>query len=285
MEMTQALDEALSTLITASHILDYQGVVDAYGHISLRDANNPGHFWMSRNLAPALVACQDDLVAYRIADSEPVERDAPAGFVERAIHASIYRWYSGVNSVIHSHSHDVVPFTVTRVPLRPVYHMAGFLGASVPVWDIASCYDDRDADAHVRDLLVRDNHIGDSLAAAFGPPQALADGEVRSELPAHKVVLMRGHGFTTAAEDIRTAVFQAVYAQNNARLQAQSLALTSAAGGPGVEFLNDREIRDTSRVMPKTSARPWGLWVKQVETNNLYTNNLQSKATAHDGHP
>lgn len=282
--MTHTLDEALAILVTGSHILDHQNVVDAYGHISMRDRHNPAHFWMSRNLAPALVACHEDLVAYRILDSEPVEKNAPAGFAERAIHASIYRRYPGINSVIHSHSHDVVPFTVTRVPLRPVYHMAGFLGASVPVWDIASCYDGDPDDTHVHDLLVRDNRLGDSLAAAFGAPGILANGE-GSGLPAHPVVLMRGHGFTTAAEDIQTAVFQAVYAQNNARLQAQSLALANATGSPGVEFLNDREIRDTTTVMPKTSDRPWGLWVKQVEASNLYTNKLESKGIVNDRRP
>ena len=121
----------LSTLITASHICHYHGVLDAYGHISVRNPNNKSTFFLSHNLAPALISDLDDLVEYRIDDAEPVNPDTKAGYSERCIHSEILKKYAHVNSVIHSHAPDVLPFCISGVPLKPSIHMAGFLGASI----------------------------------------------------------------------------------------------------------------------------------------------------------
>lgn len=265
-----SIDGILSNLITASHILHYHNVVDAYGHISVRDPKNPDIFWMSRNLAPALVTSRDDLVPYWVSNAEPVEKNAPAGFSERAIHSSILRRFPNLMSVIHSHSQDIVPYTVSDVPLRPVLHMAGFIGHSAPVWDIARCYDDKSQD-YIYDLLVRDTHIGDSLATAFG---------VTADSPDHRVVLMRGHGFTTASESIETAVFQAVYAQNNARIQTSALTLNATLAlaesqRRELAYLHDRETVDTTKYLLQSHKRPWLLWTNEVEASNLYVNNIK----------
>lgn len=124
------LKEILHTLVTASHICHYHGVLDSYGHISVRNPNNPSTFFLSYNLAPALISDLDDLVEYRVDDAEPVNPARKAGYSERCIHSEILKKYAHVNSVIHSHAPDVLPFCISDVPLRPSIHMAGFLGTS-----------------------------------------------------------------------------------------------------------------------------------------------------------
>jgi ribulose-5-phosphate 4-epimerase/fuculose-1-phosphate aldolase len=115
-------------LITANHILHYHKVVDAYGHVSIRHPENPDVYMMSGSVAPALVESPDDLIEYNVSDSSPVHSNAKKGYLERHIHGEIFKRYPDVNCVIHSHSEAVLAFTVGRVPLVPVYHMAGFLG-------------------------------------------------------------------------------------------------------------------------------------------------------------
>lgn len=119
-------------LITASHILHFTGVVDAYGHVSVRHPQNSSLYLMSRNEAPALVNSSADIVQYFVNDSSPVDANAPSGFIERYIHSEIYKAYPDIQCVIHSHSEDVLPYAVAGVPLRPVYSMSGFLGMSCP---------------------------------------------------------------------------------------------------------------------------------------------------------
>jgi ribulose-5-phosphate 4-epimerase/fuculose-1-phosphate aldolase len=115
--------------VVANHIIHKNGVVDAFGHISIRHPGKADVFIMSANMAPALVRSTSDFVEYRIADSAPCHTNAPKGFIERFIHSEIYKSYSGVKCVIHSHAEDVLPFAVSGVPLRPMFHMTGFLGA------------------------------------------------------------------------------------------------------------------------------------------------------------
>jgi ribulose-5-phosphate 4-epimerase/fuculose-1-phosphate aldolase len=116
-------------LITASHILHYHNVLDAYGHISVRNPDNPETFYLPRNSAPALLSKQEDIVEYKISDAAPVEGDnAPKGYIERYIHSEVYKKFPSVNCVVHSHATDVLPYCISEVPLKASIHMAGFLG-------------------------------------------------------------------------------------------------------------------------------------------------------------
>jgi len=179
------LRASLSTLITASHILHHHSILDAYGHISLRNPSNPSTFFLPRNLAPALIRSGDDLVEYHISDASPVlGSQAPHGYVERAIHAAVLKRWPGANAVLHAHDEEIMPWTLVvseddseeeakkEHGLAAVSHMAGFLGTGVPVWDIAHAYDERAAasghEVGARDMLVRDVALGASLAKAFG---------------------------------------------------------------------------------------------------------------------
>ena len=53
-------DEArIEDVITASHILTNEGILDSFGHVSARSAKNPDHFFMPRAMPPALVSRAD----------------------------------------------------------------------------------------------------------------------------------------------------------------------------------------------------------------------------------
>ena len=268
--------ETLSTkLITGCHILHHQGVLDAFGHLSFRHPDDPSLFIMSRNMAPGTVSRSSDLVQYRISDAEPVESNAPRGFLERYIHSEIYKCYPGVNSVVHSHSEAVVPYSINGVPLRACYHMAGFLGEGAPVWDIAQCYGPNDG----KDMLVRSVALGKGFATSFDDrnvPGSASSAE--SDFPEHRVALMRGHGFTAVAESIERCVMTAVYAQKNAVIQTTALLTRVASvgaagtGGRGMGWLSKEEAVSAADTNFGAAQRPWDLWCKEVEAHGFYSN-------------
>lgn len=123
--------------IDASHILHHQGVLDAYGHLSVRHPFNPEVFIMSRSMAPGTISSADDLIEYHVRDAEPVDSNTTVkGFAERHIHSEVYRRQEHVSAVVHSHAESVIPYTVTGVPLRPCYHM--FVLSSFEIFQNAS---------------------------------------------------------------------------------------------------------------------------------------------------
>ncbi|KAK8244385.1 class II aldolase and Adducin N-terminal domain-containing protein [Phyllosticta capitalensis] len=306
-------DELLDTFITASHILHYHGVVDGYGHISVRNPHNPSTFFMARHIAPALISSEADLIQYNIEDASPIYPNVKPGYSERCIHSEIMKKYPEVNSVVHSHCPEVLPYCISNVPLKPAVHMAGFLGSSVPVWDIASAY----SSSEHRDLLVRTPRLGASLANAFAKSHTVlsslstslttrltgGDPPPAPRAPDHTTVLMRGHGFTTAAASIEVAVFQAVYTKEASQALTGALTIAAAWGGgvveggtvdqgsgrlsgatvrsaalDGVKFLSEREAKDAGESIAKGSvARPWELWRREVDVCPLYVNDVKEK--------
>jgi ribulose-5-phosphate 4-epimerase/fuculose-1-phosphate aldolase len=300
------LEDLFKGLVTASHILHHNGVVDAYGHISVRSPDNSATFWMPCNISPALVSSPDDLVEYNVEDATEVEKNAKKGYLERHIHSEIYKRFPSVNSVVHSHCAEVLPYCVSGVPLKATTHMAGFLGTSVPVWDASSHY----SSGAKHDLLVRDSTIGASLSATFKPatsagfiyskmrqalPSQIGGSAEPSKQPDHAVVLMQGHGFTTVANGIEEAVYQAIYTKVAAQAQTTALTIHNAHFGHVVEgkidvegggkiksakvkaegdlkYLSDKEAHDAWESNQGTVTRPWGLWCREVEVNPLYRN-------------
>ena len=224
----------LEDLVAANRILAMEGVLDGYGHVSVRAEGKPGHFVMSRSLAPPLVTL-DDLMEHG-PDSEPVG-DSRRAYLERFIHGEIYRTRPDVMAVVHSHAESVVPFGIARGRLRPVYHMASFLWSGTPVFEMRKVRAESD-------LLVRDRETGEALARTLGDCSC---------------VLMRGHGMTVVGDSIQEAVFRAIYTATNAKLQLQAGQLE----GP-VEFLSDAEGRLATATNHATLERPWELWKKKA---------------------
>ncbi|KAH9829769.1 class II aldolase like protein [Teratosphaeria destructans] len=287
--------ELFSTLITANHILHSQAVVDAYGHISVRNPQDPNTFFISKSLAPALVSRREDLEEYKVEDASPVNPNAPQGYLERFIHSEIYKKYKDVHAVVHAHSEVVLPFTITSQPLRPVFHMAATLGPQAPVYDISQHYKPTDAQ---HSLLVTAPHLGAALAAGFHPSTTLqkstnllktfitSSPASAPDFPTHPVVLMRGHGFTAVGADIRDVVFRAVYTCVNARVQRDALLMQGTwnlgrGGGEGekalqeVQYLSEREVRDARAGVGVSTGRPWGMWCAEVARGECYRNELE----------
>jgi HCOMODA/2-hydroxy-3-carboxy-muconic semialdehyde decarboxylase len=226
----------IEDLVYANRILSDQGVVDAFGHVSARDDKDPNRFLLARSLAPALVTTSDILEFDR--NGEPIDARGRTVYLERFIHAAIYRARPDVKAIVHSHSPAVIPFGVTGTILRPIYHMSAFLGAGAPVFEI------RDS-AGMTNMLISDNKLGDALAKSLGD---------------RAVVLMRGHGSVAVGDSILQVVHRAIYTEVNARLQAEAAKL-----GP-INFLTPEEAAKAgAQTDSKASiSRPWELWKARV---------------------
>ena len=265
-----SLEKLYRTFISGCHILHYHNVLDAYGHLSFRHPTDPGRFFMARGIAPATISSPADLIEYRVADAEPVNPTSTKGYTERCIHSECYKRYPGVHAVVHSHAEAVLPYTISGVPLRACYHMAGFLGSEAPVWDIKEVYSDDD----IKDLLVRNPRLGSSLAASLSREEG--DGDAETGRPDHPVVLMRGHGFTLVAEDIEGCVLRAIYTQKNALIQSAALTTRAAYGEQltrhDVKYLNEDELAPAAEITKWSAQRPWDLWLREVGACNLYVN-------------
>jgi ribulose-5-phosphate 4-epimerase/fuculose-1-phosphate aldolase len=223
-------------LVAANRILVDQGVVDGYGHVSVRHDRDPSRYLMSRSIAPELVTAAD-IMEYDL-DSNAVDARGRTSYLERFIHGEIYKARPDVRSVVHNHSPSVIPFGVAGVPLRPLYHMSAFLGSGAPVFDI------RAAAAGPTDMLVRTPELGAALARTLG---------------SHPVTLMRGHGAAVVGPRLQEAVFRSVYTEVNARLQAQAMAL-----GGNVRYLDAEEAKKAEASVGGTLARPWELWKRKA---------------------
>lgn len=229
--------ENIADLVTANHILADQNVVDGFGHVSVRSVKNPNRYFISRSRAPALVEAAD-IMEYDL-DDNAIDARGRASYLERYIHSEIYKARPDVQSVIHSHSAAVIPFGVSDVPLKPVSHMGGFLIRAVPVFEI------REAGGNETDMLVRNKALGAALAKKLG---------------SGTVVLMRGHGNAVTGQSLKTAVFHAIYTEQNARLQTEAMRL-----GGNVTYLNEAEAAKIGAQNDLLVERPWGIWKNRVQ--------------------
>jgi HCOMODA/2-hydroxy-3-carboxy-muconic semialdehyde decarboxylase len=230
-------DRALvEDLVTAYRILAEEGVLDAFGHVSVRHDRDPNRYLLSRSVAPALVN-EEDFIEYDL-DSNPVNARGRSQFSERFIHGQIYKVRKDVNAVVHSHSPSVVPFGASTVPLRPVYHMAAFIGEGLPTFDIRKA-------AGMTDMLVSNPERG----------RALAD-----TLASRPAVLMRGHGVVVVGASLPFAVGRSVYLELNARIQTQAVTL-----GGRITYLDPEEAKNVLDAGENGGyQRAWELWRRKV---------------------
>lgn len=251
-------------LIRANHILDFHGLVDGYGFIAARNPLNPATYFIAEQSAPALISSPSQLIEHRVSDSTPLDPDAPASFRERFIMGELFRRYPEVNAAVHSHALEVLPFCVCDgegPQLQPAYHMAGFLGNNVPVWDIMSEYENDKGNPRRKDLLVSDTRLGESLAKAFSNDP---EGEAGLD---RTVVLQKRHGYAVVGPDIETAVFRAVYTANNARVQREGMALQ---GGRPLAPMPEEIVSDCKKMAEASQFRSWALWNRVVESEARY---------------
>jgi ribulose-5-phosphate 4-epimerase/fuculose-1-phosphate aldolase len=223
----------IEDLVAANRILADQGVVDGYGHVSARHNLDPNRYLLARSVAPELVTAED-IVEFDL-DSNAVDPRGRKFYLERFIHGEIYKVRPEVKSVVHHHSPAVIPFGVTNVPLKPIYHMAAFVGLGVPVFEIRAA-------GGMTDMLVSTPELGRALARTLGDKPA---------------ALMRGHGAVVVGASIPESVARSVYLQMNARLQAQAIAL-----GGEITYLDPEEVRKLGGLGGYD--RAWQLWKRKA---------------------
>jgi len=228
-------------LVIANRILAREGVVDTFGHVSVRHLENPELYLLSRARAPELITL-DDLMEFTL-DGGGIDLQGRTPYGERMIHGAIYEARPDVHAVIHNHSQELIPFGITSTPLRPVANVCAPIGLNIPTWDIRDNFGQTD-------LLVINMEQGRDLAKGLG---------------ANTVALMRGHGSVVACDTLRKAVMTAVYLQVNAKLQLQALQL----GEPN--YLTPEEVEKCTarQTSPLGLDRAWEYWVTRAGCKDL----------------
>ncbi|MGI9570314.1 MAG: class II aldolase/adducin family protein [Desulfobulbia bacterium] len=227
----------IEMLVKVNHILANEGVVDAFGHISHRHPDNPDRYLLSCSRSPELVQ-EEDIMEFQL-DGTPVDARGRKPYLERYIHGAVYARRPDIQSVVHNHAYEVLPYSVTGTPLKPILHTAGRIGENIPVWDIHEHFGDTN-------LLVTNNEQGNSLADALGDSY---------------VALMRGHGCVVAGINLQEAVLTAVYLVVNARIQQQAMQLGD------VTYLTSGEADLNSQLNqpPVATERAWEYLLKRVQ--------------------
>ncbi len=224
--------DTLQELVIANRILAREGVVDAFGHISVRHPDNPERYFLSRSRAPELIA-EDDLMEFRL-DGEAIDQQGRTPYGERMIHGALFETKPEINAVVHNHSYEVIPFGVTNTPLRAISHTCGVIGADIPTWDIRDSFGETDH-------LVTTMEQGRDLAGCLG---------------SSKVALMRRHGCVVTGRSIKEAVMIAVYVQVNAKMQTNAMQM----GDPDFLTAKEAELCAGRQFSPLSLDRAWDYW-------------------------
>ena len=222
-------EELLDDLVAANRILAEHGVIDAYGHVSIRSPDDPKRFFLARAIAPETVQ-REDILEYDL-DAQALDARGRDSVNERFIHSELYRARPDVIAVVHNHSPSVVPFSVTGVKMRALFHMASFIGDGLPNFEIRKA-------KKGSDLLVRTPQLGAALAKSLGKRPA---------------ALMRGHGSVVTGENLQRAVGRSIYLETSARMQMQALLLSKR-----ITFLDAAEVKASAPV--QDYKRAWPLW-------------------------
>jgi ribulose-5-phosphate 4-epimerase/fuculose-1-phosphate aldolase len=230
------LNDLIEDVVTANRILAKQGIVDTFGHVSVRHPDNSKRFLLSRARAPERVETAD-IMEFTI-ESEPVDAKGRKPYVERFIHGAAYEARPEVMAVIHNHSPGVIPFGVTGRKLKPIMHTCATIGQEVPIWDQRKKFGDTD-------LLVSNMAMGRDLAKALGKG---------------RTTLMRGHGCLVVGKSLRATVFTAIYLELNAKLQMQAEAMGK------VKFLSKGEVdKVASATTDVWLNRAWENWCRAAD--------------------
>ena len=232
-----AVKAAIEELVLANRILYDQNAVDGYGHISVRNPANPNTFFLARSIAPSVVTV-DDIIEFDM-NGKALNGDVRVAYGERFIHSGILRNRPDINSVIHGHAAATLPYGLTGSTLKPIYHMSAFLGDGAPIFEIRD-FASPNTDT---DMFVGSIDLGDALSKSMG---------------LQYFVLMRGHGYAVGADSIKKAVFRAIYAIQNANIQAEAMKMGT------VQYLSPGEALRAQETIEKTVGRPWQLWSEKV---------------------
>jgi ribulose-5-phosphate 4-epimerase/fuculose-1-phosphate aldolase len=231
------LDEARSLLARANRMIANEGVLDAFGHVTIRHPTDPGRYLMSYSRGPELVQ-PEDILEFTL-DSQIVKPVEMRLYGERVIHGEIYKARPEVNAVCHHHAPSILPFCISGVELKPVYHLGATIGEKAPFWDSRDEFGDTN-------LIVAKPEEGASLARALGP---------------NWIVLMRRHGATVAGKTLEELTFRTIYTARNAAMQIQANTLGTVSPLTAVEI----ELAGEYNLRPGPVARAWEYWSVRLD--------------------
>ena len=227
--------QLIEDLVAANRILADQGVLDGWGHVSVRHPRDPNRYLLSRSRAPELIDAED--IMELDLDSNPVDAKGRSLYTERFIHGEIYKARPDVIAIVHTHAPALIPFGISKVPLKPVYLRSAFIAAGIPVFEIRER-------AGMTDMLIRDHTLGRALADA---------------LASHPAALMRGHGAVIVGPSLQRVVGRSIFLPLNATLQMQAAAL----GGP-ITYLDPEEARKIEEREGYGLGRAWEAWKRKA---------------------
>jgi ribulose-5-phosphate 4-epimerase/fuculose-1-phosphate aldolase len=233
---------AISELVIANRIVAHLRLVDSFGHVTIRNPENPETFFMSRARAPGLVT-KEDILEFNL-ESTPLDLRGLRPYSERFIHGCLYKYRPDVTAICHNHAHELLPLAVTKTAMRPALHSAAVIGDEVPVWDIRDHFGDTN-------MLVTTNPMGDSLAKTVGNGKA---------------ALMRGHGSVVVGKSLQDVVFTTFYLRLNAEVLIKAMSMRGT-----ITYLSPGEIDGSGELHSQASAqgRAWEDWCSQAGVANL----------------
>ncbi len=231
------ITDHIEELALANRILAHEGVLDAFGHVSVRHPADPGRYLQSRSRSPLLIE-PDDVLEFTL-NSEPVKPPKAHLYAERVIHGCIYQARPDVMAVVHHHAPAVMPFAIAGKPIVPVFHLGAAVGEDIPFWDQHAEFGDTN-------LLVVKPEEGHSLARALGQ---------------HPAVLLNRHGATVVGGGLKELVSRAIFMCQNAEYQLRALAL----GAPDPLHRGEVALAGKISLMPNVVTRTWEYWSMRLE--------------------
>jgi ribulose-5-phosphate 4-epimerase/fuculose-1-phosphate aldolase len=234
--MPDALDDARYQLALANRIVAHEGVLDGFGHISIRHPHDAGRYLLARSRSPELIEPGDILEFSLDSKLLTVTKELPYG--ECVIHGCIYQARPDVTAVCHHHSMAILPFCVTGATLQPLMGLGATMGAKVPLWDSRDEFGDTP-------MVLTTQAQGQSLARALGP---------------HALVLMRRHGATVAGATLQETVFRTIFSHRNAELQLRARTIGE------IEPLSAGEAAQAEAYSLKVRpmGRAWEYWTTRL---------------------
>jgi HCOMODA/2-hydroxy-3-carboxy-muconic semialdehyde decarboxylase len=236
--VADTLNDVIAELALANRILANEGVLDAFGHVSVRHPRDPKRYLLSRSRSPLLIE-PGDILEYTL-DSAPVKPPKVHLYAERVVHGCIYQARADVMAVCHHHAPAIMPFAIAGVPIVPVFHLGAAMGEEAPFWDQHDEFGDTN-------LLVVKPEEGRSLARALGT---------------HSAVMMNRHGATVVGGGLKELVSRSIFMCQNAEYQLRAQSLSSSAP------LHRGEIKlaGALSLMPTVVTRTWEYWSARVAT-------------------
>jgi ribulose-5-phosphate 4-epimerase/fuculose-1-phosphate aldolase len=220
----------------ANRVIERLGLSKAFGHVSARIPGTDT-FLLPTRRSPAFA--DEDALLIVDTDGNVLSGNGTPNS-EMWIHARAYAARPDLGCVLHAHPPACVCLTQIGQPHRIVHNQGGAFVDGVAEYE--------------RVGLVRTRELGDLLAQQLGPRIA---------------VMMRGHGITTAAADVRTATVAACFLEESAALQ---LRMLGAAGGDAArirEYSREEAERLRDQIGAPIVERAWEYYAWVAEKRAL----------------